>query len=38
MEKLYMVSKNKTESWLWLTSSAPYCEIQAQIEESRENH
>lgn len=23
---------------LWLRSSAPYCKIQAQIEESRENH
>ena len=32
------VSKNKTWSWLWLRSSAPFCKIQAQIEESRENH
>ena len=36
MEKLYKVSKNKTWSCLWLLSSAPYCKIQAQIEESRE--
>ena len=38
MEKLYTVSKNKTRSWLWLRSWAPYCKIQVQIEESRENH
>ena len=29
MGKLYIVSKNKTWSWLWLRSSAPYCKIQA---------
>ena len=28
MEKLYIVSKNKTGSWLWLRSWAPYCQIQ----------
>ena len=28
MEKLYIVSKNKTGSWLWLRSWAPYCKIQ----------
>ena len=28
MEKLYTVSKNKTGSWLWLRSWAPYCQIQ----------
>ena len=38
MEKLYTVSKNKTGSWLWLRSWTPYCQIQTQIEESRENH
>ena len=27
MEKLYTVSKNKTGSWLWLRSWAPYCQI-----------
>ena len=27
MEKLYIVSKNKTRSWLWLRSSAPYCKM-----------
>ena len=38
MEKLYTVNKNKTRSWLWLRSWTPYCQIQTQIEESRENH
>ena len=38
MEKLYMVSKNKTGSRLWLRSWTPYCQIQTEIEESRENH
>ena len=28
MEKLYTVSKNKTRSWLWLSSWTPYCQIQ----------
>ena len=28
MEKLYKVSKNKTGSWLWLTSWIPHCQIQ----------
>ena len=28
METLYTVSKNKTGSWLWLRSWAPYCQIQ----------
>ena len=28
MEKLCTVSKNKTWSWLWLRSWAPYCQIQ----------
>ena len=37
-EKLFTVSKNKSWSYLWLRSWAPYCKIQAQIEESRENH
>ena len=37
MEKLYTVNKNKTGSWLWLRSWTPYCQIQTQIEESREN-
>ena len=27
MKKLYIVSKNKTGSWLWLRSSTPYCQI-----------
>ena len=27
-EKLYIVSKNKTRSWLWLKSWTPYCQIQ----------
>ena len=38
MEKLYTVSKNKSGSWLWLRSWTPYCQIQAYIEESGENH
>ena len=38
LEKLYTVSKNKTGSWLWLRSWTPYCQIQTEIEESRENH
>ena len=38
MEKLYSVSKNKTRSWLWLRSWTPYCQIQTEIEESREKH
>ena len=38
MEKLYIVSKNKSGSWLWLRSWTPYCQIQTEIEESRENH
>ena len=38
MEKLYTVSKNKTGSWLWLRSFTPYCQIQTEIEKSRENH
>ena len=28
MEKLYTVNRNKTRSWLWLRSWAPYCQIQ----------
>ena len=38
MEKLYTVNKNKTRIWLWLRSWTPYCQIQTEIEESRENH
>ena len=38
MEKLYTVSKSKTRSWLQLRSWTPYCQIQTEIEESRENH
>ena len=37
-EKLCTVSKNKTGSGLWLRSWNPYCQIQTEIEESRENH
>ena len=37
MEKLYTDNKNKTGSWLWLRSWTPYCQTQAEIEESREN-
>ena len=38
MEKLYIVSQNKTRSWLWLRPWTSYCQIQTKIEESRENH
>ena len=38
IEKLYTVSKNKTRSWLWLRSWTPYCQIQTEIEENREDH
>ena len=38
IEKLYTVSKNKTRSWLSLTSWTPYCQIQTYIEEIKENH
>ena len=38
MEKLYTASKNKTGSWLWLRSWAPYWLILTYIEESGENH
>ena len=38
MEKFYIVSKNKTGSWLWLWSWTPYFQTQTSIEESRENH
>ena len=37
-ERLHTVNKNKTRSWLWLRSWTPYCQIQIEIEESRENH
>ena len=33
-----IVSKNKTRNWLWLRSWTPYCQIQTEIKESRENH
>ena len=38
MEKIYTVSKNKIRSGLWIRSRTPYCQIQTEIEESRENH
>ena len=38
MEKFYTVNKNKTRSWLWLRSWTPYCQIQTEIEESKESH
>ena len=38
MEKLCTVSKNKTRSWLWITSWTPYCQIQTETEASGENH
>ena len=38
MGKLYRDSINRTRSWPWLRSWTPYCQIQTEIEESRENH
>ena len=38
MEKLCRVSKNKTESWLWLRSWIHYCKTQISMEESRESN
>ena len=35
MEKLYIISKNKTGSWLWLGWRTPYCQIQTQGGENR---
>ena len=32
MEKLYTVNKNKTRSWLWLRSWAPYCQIRLHLK------
>ena len=32
MEKLYTVSRNKTWSWTWLRSSAPYCKIRVKLK------
>ena len=37
-EKLYVVSRNKTRSWVWLRSWAPYWKTQTSIGKSRENH
>ena len=31
MEKLYTVCKNKTGSWLWLRSWAPYCKFRLKL-------
>ena len=38
MEKFCTVNKNKTGSWLWFRPWNPYCQIQTEIEESRENY
>ena len=38
MEKLYTVSKNKMENWLWPRLWILYCQIQTYIEERRENY
>jgi len=32
MDKLCIVSKNKTGSWLWLRSWTPYCQIQIKLK------
>ena len=31
MEKLYIVNKNKTRSWLWLRSWTPYCQFRLKL-------
>ena len=36
--EFYTFTKNKTGSWLWLRSWSTYCQIQTEIEETRENH
>ena len=36
-EALYSQQK-QDESWLWLRSWTPYCQIQTETEESGENH
>ena len=38
MGKIYTVNKNKTKGWLLLRSWTPCCQIQTEIEESREDH
>ena len=37
-EALYSQQKQDQELKLWLRSWTPYCQIQAEIEESSENH
>ena len=32
MENLYIVSKNKTRSWLWLRSWTPYCKFRLKLK------
>ena len=32
MEKLYIINKNKTRSWLWLRSWTPYYQIQTKLK------
>ena len=35
MEKLYTVSKNKTQSWLWLRTCTPYCKFRLKLKKVR---
>ena len=32
MEKFYTLSKNKTQSWLWLRSWTPYCQFRLKLK------
>ena len=32
MEKLYTISKNKTECWLWVRTWTPYCQIRLDLK------
>ena len=37
MEKLCIGTKNKIESWLWLRSWTPYCQIQLKLKKVGKN-
>ena len=37
MEKLYTVSKNKIESWLWIRSWTPYCKFRLKVKKVGKN-
>ena len=37
MKKLYTVSKNKIESWLWIRSWTPYCKFRLKVKKVGKN-